>query len=149
VFAVQSSFQLDKLEHQRSDAQRRNEHLRSLVASRSSATESRPAGDRPGLPARAEPDPAEPGGTRHERSTVADAPSRCPSTRTATPTPVPPPRKGARGARPPPASSEQDAHPGSPEAGQPRAATRGVQPAGRDRVRRARVPRHAAPGIER
>jgi len=38
VFAVQSSFQLDKLEHQRSDAQRRNEHLRSLVASRSSAT---------------------------------------------------------------------------------------------------------------
>ena len=38
VFAVQSSFQLDKLEHQRSDAQRRNEHLRSVVASRSSAT---------------------------------------------------------------------------------------------------------------
>jgi hypothetical protein len=38
VFAVQSSFQLDRLEHQRSDAQRRNEHLRSLVASRSSAT---------------------------------------------------------------------------------------------------------------
>jgi len=38
VFAVQSSFQLDKLEHQRSDAQRENELLRNLVASRSSAT---------------------------------------------------------------------------------------------------------------
>jgi hypothetical protein len=38
VFAVQSSFQLDKLEHQRSDALRKNELLRNLVASRSSAT---------------------------------------------------------------------------------------------------------------
>ena len=38
VFAVQSSFQLDKLEHQRADAQRQNELLRNLVASRSSAT---------------------------------------------------------------------------------------------------------------
>ena len=38
VFAAQSSFQLDKLQHQQSDAQRENELLRSLVASRSSAT---------------------------------------------------------------------------------------------------------------
>jgi len=38
VFAVQSSFQLDKLERQRSDALRENEILRNLVASRSSAT---------------------------------------------------------------------------------------------------------------
>lgn len=38
VFAVQSSFQLDKLERQRSQAQRENELLRHLVASRSSAT---------------------------------------------------------------------------------------------------------------
>ncbi len=38
VFAVQSSFQLDKLEHRRTDAQRQNELLRNLVATRSSAT---------------------------------------------------------------------------------------------------------------
>jgi cell division protein FtsL len=38
VFAVQSSFQLDKLEQQRSAAQRRNELLRNQVAKRSSAT---------------------------------------------------------------------------------------------------------------
>jgi hypothetical protein len=38
VFAVQSAFQLDKLEHERSDAQRENELLRNLVAKRSSAT---------------------------------------------------------------------------------------------------------------
>ncbi len=38
VFAVQSSFQLDKLERERSDAQRQNELLRNLVAKRSSAT---------------------------------------------------------------------------------------------------------------
>ena len=38
VFAVQSAFQLDKLEQQRSDAQRANERLRHLVAKRSSAT---------------------------------------------------------------------------------------------------------------
>ena len=38
VFAAQSSFQLDKLEHQQSDAQRQNELLRNLVAKRSSAT---------------------------------------------------------------------------------------------------------------
>jgi hypothetical protein len=38
VFAVQSSFQLDKLERERSDAQRQNEMLRNVVATRSSAT---------------------------------------------------------------------------------------------------------------
>jgi hypothetical protein len=38
VFAVQSAFQLDKLERERSDAQRENELLRNLVAKRSSAT---------------------------------------------------------------------------------------------------------------
>jgi hypothetical protein len=38
VFAVGASFQLDKLEHRRADAQRHNELLRSLVATRSSAT---------------------------------------------------------------------------------------------------------------
>jgi len=38
VFAVQSSFQLDKLEQQRSAAQRRNELLRNQVAKSSSAT---------------------------------------------------------------------------------------------------------------
>ena len=38
VFAVGASFQLDKLEHRRADAQRHNELLRSLVAKRSSAT---------------------------------------------------------------------------------------------------------------
>ena len=38
VFAAQSSFQLDKLEHRRADAQRQNELLRNLVATRSSAT---------------------------------------------------------------------------------------------------------------
>src|SRR4051794_5947689 len=38
VFAVQSSFQLDKLEHRRAAAQRQNELLRNLVATRSSAT---------------------------------------------------------------------------------------------------------------
>ena len=38
VFAVQSSFQLDKLEQQRSAAQRRNELLRNQVARSSSAT---------------------------------------------------------------------------------------------------------------
>jgi hypothetical protein len=38
VFAVQSSFQLDKLERQRTDALRENELLRNLVANRSSAT---------------------------------------------------------------------------------------------------------------
>jgi hypothetical protein len=38
VFAVGASFQLDKLERRRADAQRHNELLRSLVAKRSSAT---------------------------------------------------------------------------------------------------------------
>ena len=38
VFAVGASFQLDKLEHRRADAQRQNERLRNLVATRSSAT---------------------------------------------------------------------------------------------------------------
>ena len=38
VFAVGASFQLDKLERRRADAQRHNELLRSLVATRSSAT---------------------------------------------------------------------------------------------------------------
>jgi hypothetical protein len=38
VFAVGASFQLDKLEHRRADAQRHNELLRNLVATRSSAT---------------------------------------------------------------------------------------------------------------
>jgi len=38
VFAVQSSFKLDKLESERAAAQRENELLRNLVASRSSAT---------------------------------------------------------------------------------------------------------------
>jgi hypothetical protein len=38
VFAVQSSFQLDKLEKERTAAQRQNEMLRNLVATRSSAT---------------------------------------------------------------------------------------------------------------
>jgi cell division protein FtsL len=38
VFAVQSAFQLDKLERERSDAQRENELLRNLVAKNSSAT---------------------------------------------------------------------------------------------------------------
>jgi hypothetical protein len=38
VFAVGSAFQLDKLERERSDAQRNNELLRNLVAKRSSAT---------------------------------------------------------------------------------------------------------------
>ena len=39
VFAVQSSFKLDKLENERAAAQRQNELLRNLVANRSSATE--------------------------------------------------------------------------------------------------------------
>ena len=38
VFAVQSSFKLDKLENERAAAQRQNELLRNLVAHRSSAT---------------------------------------------------------------------------------------------------------------
>ena len=38
VFAVQSSFKLDKLENERAAAQRQNELLRNLVARRSSAT---------------------------------------------------------------------------------------------------------------
>jgi hypothetical protein len=38
VFAVQSSFQLDKLQREQSNAQRQNEMLRNLVATRSSAT---------------------------------------------------------------------------------------------------------------
>jgi hypothetical protein len=37
VFAVQSSFQLDKLEHRRAEAQRQNELLRNRVAVLSSA----------------------------------------------------------------------------------------------------------------
>jgi hypothetical protein len=37
VFAVGASFQLDKLEHRRADAQRQNEILRNVVATRSSA----------------------------------------------------------------------------------------------------------------
>ena len=38
VFAVQSSFKLDKLENERAAAQRQNELLRNVVARRSSAT---------------------------------------------------------------------------------------------------------------